>query len=122
MKHIIKYQNAEMIFFTDKGNVQSFSILPTSLNIIENVLVIDMASDYSNDKKEFFKNDISSIICLSSNWNIKKLLGAMNFNCKAFLENDSLSSIDKTIKLVQSCKTSVFDNIPFSILNSLLKT
>lgn len=120
MKKIIKYQNAELIYFTDKGNIQSLLVMLTPLNITENVLVIDMDSDYKNIKKEVSQYDVSNIICISSNWSIKKFLDAMNYNCRAFLEADTLDSLNNTIELIQNYKTSVFDNIPLSILNSLL--
>lgn len=120
MRQIIKYQNAKLIFLTEKEDAHSIALIPASLNMAEDVLIIDMDSNCQNIRRELLKYNTSNLIGMSEKWDIEKVLCALSFGCRACLEDGNLASLGNTIELVQKCKASVFDDSVFLIIKTLI--
>ena len=117
---IVKYQNAKLIFLTEKEDTHSIALIPASLNMAEDILIIDMDSNCQNIKRELLKYNIPNLIGVSEKWDIEKVLCALSFGCRACLENGNLASLGNTIELVQKSKASVFDASVSSIIRILI--
>lgn len=129
MKRSINFRDIKSILFSDKEDFPLFQYgmtveIPAKC-VEDTVLIIDMDSDYQRIKDDVAKSNSPNIICISSSWNIEKLLFALELGCKAFLETFDLDSLGNTIELIHKSgicvldeKVSLLINVIFSIKKS----
>ena len=72
LEQIIKYQNAKLIFLTEKEDIHSIALIPASHNMAEDVLIIDMDSNCQNIRRELLKYNTPNFIGVSEKWDIEK--------------------------------------------------
>ena len=125
MIKVFSLTNLNVEYITDYQGLAIFQqiqnyLLPINNGSLGNIAILDMDADKDIILSELQECAIFHRIALSSSWTLDKIITALECNCRAFLENGNLTSINDTINLVTRHKVSVFDKSVIAIINSFL--
>ena len=125
MVKILPLFKKNVIYITDYHGLESYRQLQTHLQstsecLSEDIVILDLDADRRIVSEELKKYAVPCVIGLSSLWTTEKVITALKYNCRAFLETEKIFSICNTITLILKDKLNVFDKSAMLVISSLL--
>ena len=125
MVKILPLFKKNVIYITDYHGLESYQQLETHIQsmgecLSEDIVILDLDADRRIVSEELKKYDVPCVIGLSSLWTTEKVITALKYNCRAFLETEKIFSICNTITLILKYKLNVFDKSVMLVISSIL--